>query len=408
MNGMSYLNPNHVPYPCQQQHQLYQQNHNQQYHASFHAQPNNPSLRFASTNSANMGNMHNTAFYASRQIQNHSYTKMDNKTHHTIQGSLFGDGNINSHYQNRCVNGVSSYLSAAASTTPNQQSKFSSGSDTKSSFNSPRATMALPPQNFSSLSISPSLVQSSTKNTSMSAQTQSITLPSTPPPQNLRNDPHRLAKIKTELCLYYTQGWKCPFGSKCNYAHGIDELKYTKLIDMERAGLVDDVKTYRTHPCFSWVSSGCCPFGQRCSFAVEISKDEYDATRTPWNRRCQYNPREVVVVREIAFGPKGDSNANVALWFDISSSDVATCTHQQVKRHKRSRQRSMQQNKCVPSAGGRVGNCNVVQGSFGRFCQLIGSTMSSASGVPPLPFGDGRCSGVNTKTLFCNRRHWRT
>jgi len=316
MNGMSYLNPNHVPYPCQQQHQLYQQNHNQQYHASFHAQPNNPSLRFASTNSANMGNMHNTAFYASRQIQNHSYTKMDNKTHHTIQGSLFGDGNINSHYQNRCVNGVSSYLSAAASTTPNQQSKFSSGSDTKSSFNSPRATMALPPQNFSSLSISPSLVQSSTKNTSMSAQTQSITLPSTPPPQNLRNDPHRLAKIKTELCLYYTQGWKCPFGSKCNYAHGIDELKYTKLIDMERAGLVDDVKTYRTHPCFSWVSSGCCPFGQRCS--------------------CIHDPKVSMLLKNV----KG--------------------------------------------------------------------TMSSASGVPPLPFGDGRCSGVNTKTLFCNRRHWRT
>ena len=42
----------------------------------------------------------------------------------------------------------------------------------------------------------------------------------TPVPQNLKGDPHRQAKVKTELCKFYIQGCKCPFGSRCNYAHG--------------------------------------------------------------------------------------------------------------------------------------------------------------------------------------------
>jgi len=86
-----------------------------------------------------------------------------------------------------------------------------------------------------------------------------------PLPQNLRNDPHRQAKIKTELCLYFSKGEDCPFGDRCNYAHGYEELRFKKLIDMERAGLIEDVDTYRTHPCLAWVSTGACPFGQRCS-----------------------------------------------------------------------------------------------------------------------------------------------
>lgn len=77
-----------------------------------------------------------------------------------------------------------------------------------------------------------------------------------PLPQNLKGDLHRLAKVKTELCLHYARGKECPFGSRCNYAHGEDELKYTKLFELKDAGLIDDVTTYRTHPCASWVATG--------------------------------------------------------------------------------------------------------------------------------------------------------
>mmetsp|Transcript_21426 Transcript_21426/g.30013 ORF Transcript_21426/g.30013 Transcript_21426/m.30013 type:complete len:920 (+) Transcript_21426:531-3290(+) len=84
-----------------------------------------------------------------------------------------------------------------------------------------------------------------------------------PLPQNLRGDPFRSAKVKTELCRYYNTEKGCPFGDKCNYAHGEHQLKYTKLMDLERAGLVD-IEVFRTHPCFTWVSTGACPFDQRC------------------------------------------------------------------------------------------------------------------------------------------------
>ena len=77
-----------------------------------------------------------------------------------------------------------------------------------------------------------------------------------PLPQNLKGDPHRQSKVKTELCLHYARGKECPFGSRCNYAHGEHELKYTKLFELKDAGLVEDVSIYRTHPCASWVATG--------------------------------------------------------------------------------------------------------------------------------------------------------
>lgn len=53
-------------------------------------------------------------------------------------------------------------------------------------------------------------------------QTSSIIAPTTatPTPQNLRDNPERLAKVKTELCAYFEKGKPCPWGDKCNYAHG--------------------------------------------------------------------------------------------------------------------------------------------------------------------------------------------
>ncbi len=76
-----------------------------------------------------------------------------------------------------------------------------------------------------------------------------------PLPQNLRGDPFRSAKVKTELCRNFMTAGGCAFGDKCNYAHGVHELKYTKLMDLERAGLVD-IEIFRTHPCPTWVSTG--------------------------------------------------------------------------------------------------------------------------------------------------------
>ena len=74
-------------------------------------------------------------------------------------------------------------------------------------------------------------------------------------PQNLRGDPFRSAKVKTEMCRDYNKPGGCRFGDKCNYAHGEHQLKNQKLMDLAAAGLVD-IEVYRTHVCVPWVATG--------------------------------------------------------------------------------------------------------------------------------------------------------
>ena len=91
---------------------------------------------------------------------------------------------------------------------------------------------------------------------------------SSPLPQNLKGDP-RHKKIKTELCIYFVKNEPCPYGNMCNYAHGEEELRYTKLLELERAGLVNEVDTYRTHPCISWVMTGSWQVKQMLSIFIQ-------------------------------------------------------------------------------------------------------------------------------------------
>eukprot|EP00985_Skeletonema_marinoi_P021859 scaffold13642_cov86-Skeletonema_marinoi.AAC.1 len=89
-----------------------------------------------------------------------------------------------------------------------------------------------------------------------------------PTPQNLKDNPERLAKVKTEMCRYYELGGlkNCPWGDKCNYAHDKLELKFnhTTLTLMERSGQIANAKTFLSHPCMTWISTGACPYGRRC------------------------------------------------------------------------------------------------------------------------------------------------
>ncbi|KAG7798848.1 hypothetical protein KL929_001891 [Ogataea haglerorum] len=60
---------------------------------------------------------------------------------------------------------------------------------------------------------------------------------------------------KTEMCTQYQEKGYCPYGSKCQFAHGEEELKKVKRAD-----------NWKTKLCANWLKSGSCRYGKRCCF----------------------------------------------------------------------------------------------------------------------------------------------
>ncbi|TMS07468.1 mRNA decay activator protein ZFP36L1 [Larimichthys crocea] len=67
--------------------------------------------------------------------------------------------------------------------------------------------------------------------------------------------PHISTRYKTELCRTYEESGTCKYGTKCQFAHGMDELR----------GLSRHPK-YKTEPCRTFHTIGFCPYGARCHF----------------------------------------------------------------------------------------------------------------------------------------------
>lgn len=63
---------------------------------------------------------------------------------------------------------------------------------------------------------------------------------------------------KTELCSTFQRSGTCPYGSKCQFAHGEHELK-----------AVDRGSKWRSKPCANWSKTGSCRYGNRCCFKHE-------------------------------------------------------------------------------------------------------------------------------------------
>ncbi|GMH39218.1 hypothetical protein BSKO_07116 [Bryopsis sp. KO-2023] len=83
-----------------------------------------------------------------------------------------------------------------------------------------------------------------------------------PPPSPFVNSPfhgsfglkqHSL--YKTELCRSWEETGACRYGSKCQFAHGIDELRE-----------IPRHPKYKTEICCTFATTGTCPYGRRCRF----------------------------------------------------------------------------------------------------------------------------------------------
>ena len=62
-------------------------------------------------------------------------------------------------------------------------------------------------------------------------------------------------KYKTELCQKFMETGNCPYGIKCRFAHGKNELN-SKILNIN----------YKKKPCNSFYQFGFCPYGSRCLF----------------------------------------------------------------------------------------------------------------------------------------------
>lgn len=60
---------------------------------------------------------------------------------------------------------------------------------------------------------------------------------------------------KTEHCASFMKMGVCPYGNKCQFAHGESELKR-----------VERPSNWRSKPCANWTRYGSCRYGKRCCF----------------------------------------------------------------------------------------------------------------------------------------------
>lgn len=73
-------------------------------------------------------------------------------------------------------------------------------------------------------------------------------------------------RYKTELCRTFQENGICKYGDKCQFAHGLAELR-----TMSRH------PKYKTELCRTFHASGYCPYGPRCHFVHDTEAE----TRSP-------------------------------------------------------------------------------------------------------------------------------
>lgn len=87
---------------------------------------------------------------------------------------------------------------------------------------------------------------------------------------------------KTELCESFTTKGSCKYGNKCQFAHGLHELKFKP-----RAN------NFRTKPCINWTKLGYCPYGKRCCFKHGNDQDIRLYSKASGSRAAEHEKSEI-------------------------------------------------------------------------------------------------------------------
>lgn len=91
--------------------------------------------------------------------------------------------------------------------------------------------------------------------TTITVTAQSPTSSHTDSPPQPKTKAVNTQLYKTELCGPFMKTGNCPYGLKCQFAHGQAELKH-----------IERPPKWRSKPCANWAKYGSCRYGNRCCF----------------------------------------------------------------------------------------------------------------------------------------------
>ncbi|XP_041092279.1 mRNA decay activator protein ZFP36L1-like isoform X2 [Polyodon spathula] len=118
------------------------------------------------------------------------------------------------------------------------------------------------------------------------------------------------SRYKTELCRTFDESGTCKYGTKCQFAHGMDEVR----------GLSRHPK-YKTEPCRTFHTIGFCPYGARCHF-IHNDEEQRPATATD-TQQAKERPQLRQSISFAGFSTRsisGFQNLNKPLTFSRASS----------------------------------------------------------------------------------------
>ncbi|KAJ3736897.1 hypothetical protein DFJ43DRAFT_384785 [Lentinula guzmanii] len=109
----------------------------------------------------------------------------------------------------------------------------------------------------------------------------------------------KLGLYKTELCRSWEEKGSCRYGSKCQFAHGEEELRK-----------VSRHPKYKTEICRTFWVSGSCPYGKRCCF---IHTELPNAGQTPPGQQADAVPPPPTRPNGRERSPSSNSDPNEAV-----------------------------------------------------------------------------------------------
>ncbi|CRL05345.1 CLUMA_CG018197, isoform A [Clunio marinus] len=107
------------------------------------------------------------------------------------------------------------------------------------------------------------------------------------------------SRYKTELCRPFEEAGECKYGDKCQFAHGVHELR-----NLQRH------PKYKTELCRTFHSVGFCPYGARCHF-VHSSQEALTHNRqvAAYHARLQQQQQSRMKTMSISTGSDRETSS---------------------------------------------------------------------------------------------------